>query len=318
MLARTRHTHAGSRSFTARATLVMLIAFVVATAAGTGTSSAAIWDPTPTPTPTATPTPTPNWQTALSSAKPGDVIVIPEGTFTLTQGRVQFSGADIYCNLVIPSGVTLKGSGIGKTILVGAGTTSCNVIGSIRTTGIAISDMTLMVDASRRGNTSQDGIKLEDVNGATITNVELRNFYIGTNCIGSRNVTYSGCIARDCELGIDVINLGSYTGTDNVLVKDCLATGCNQWGFGCYNDPNYGSDVHVSGVTFQNCDGHDNNTGLFGWYADSLTVTGGSFNNNHGDGVKLNTCRNYLVGGVTATGNPNGNFVYVGTCTPRT
>jgi hypothetical protein len=100
------------------------------------------------------------------------VIVVPEGTFTLTQGQVQYSGSDLYCNLVVPSGVTLKGSGIGKTILVGAGTTSCNVIGSVRTTGIAISEMTVMVDASRRDSTSQDGIKLEDVNGATVTNVE--------------------------------------------------------------------------------------------------------------------------------------------------
>jgi hypothetical protein len=41
---------------------------------------------------------------AISLAKPGDVVLVPEGTYTLRQV------------LEIPSGVTLRGAGIGKTI----------------------------------------------------------------------------------------------------------------------------------------------------------------------------------------------------------
>ncbi|HUD03818.1 MAG TPA: dockerin type I domain-containing protein [Patescibacteria group bacterium] len=260
-----------------------------------------------------TPAPDPNWQTSLANAQAGDVIVIPEGTYTLTQGQVQWPGGDLYCNLVIPSGVTLKGSGVGKTILVGGGTTSTNVIGSVSTTNIAISDMTIMVDISRKGSTSQDGIKMENVDGATVSNVELKYLYIASNIIGSRNVTYTNVHAIESQLGIDAINIATYTNTANVLIKDSTATGItNGWGFGTYDDTSQGSDVHVSGVTFQNDTATGNDTtGLFCHLSDGLTIIGGDYSNNTSEGVKLNTCLNYLVSGANATNNPSGNFVYI-------
>ena len=60
--------------------------------------------PTPTPTVTSTPTPTPTADpiALITAARPGDTVVVPDGTYTFST------------RLVLPNGVNVKGSGAGS------------------------------------------------------------------------------------------------------------------------------------------------------------------------------------------------------------
>lgn len=256
-------------------------------------------DPEPIPDPPSEPTPPspgdPNWQTALAAAKAGDVIVIPAGTHTLTAGQVL--GGDLFCNLAIPSGVTLRGQGKGKTTLVGAGTTSCNIIGSVRTTGITVADMSIRTE--RYGATSQDGLKLEGVDGALISSVDFQNLYIASNCIGSKNVKYVGCTDSRCKQGLSVCENMDWQGTDGVTIEDCVSLS----GFWLHRFST--QTARAKNVVYRRCtaSGVEAGSGFIAMNSDAITLEDCIANNNPSAGFYLADVKGYNLIRPQASGN---------------
>jgi len=88
----------------------------------------------------------PAFAAAINAAGSSGVVYAPAGTYNLIGGHT--IGGDLNCNISLPSGVSLRGDGPGQTVLIGSGTTSCNVVGAVGASGICVTDMTIRADAA--------------------------------------------------------------------------------------------------------------------------------------------------------------------------
>ncbi len=249
---------------------------------------------TPTPTATATPTPPPTNPTAtfnvmnygakadgvsddaaafaaaIKAAGTSGTVYAPSGTYNLVGDRVL--GGDLDCNIALTSGLTLRGDGIGKTVLVGNGTTSCNIVGAVDVSNVSVADMTIRADASRRNATMQDAVKFEGVRNALVQRVDVQNLYMAIAVYGCQQVTFDSCSgsynstafsALDISIGTTV-----YTGTSGITVSNCTATNNYGHGFRFYGLDRY---HRTSGFAISNCTASDN--GQDGFLFDYLTAS---------------------------------------------
>ena len=246
------------------------------------------------------------------AAAGGGTVYLPAGTYKLVQGTTIGSVRPLHCNIPVPSGVTVQGAGIGQTILKGEGISSCSVFGAVLQTNIGVKDLSISTPVAEHPDTGKDGIKLEGVTNSAVTNVYMENMYIATNCVGCRNITYTGCVAYKTVQAFSItLNAETeYATCGNIRLNDCEASYSDQCGF--YAFWNEGDNSHrVSAVSFRNCYAHDNtNTGFYSNWSRHCTWKGCRSVNNGSWGFYLERSKDYLVTGCRATGNQESGFAY--------
>ena len=149
-------------------------------------------------------------QTQFVLAEAGDVIDIPAGNYTLTKSLWLDQGQD----------VTIRGAGIGQTVLSFAGQTEGAE--GIKVTGgqrILIEELTVQ-------DAKGDAIKTQDVDGITFRNV--RTAWTGkpkkTNgAYGLYPVLCQNVLIEGCE-SVGASDAGIYVGqSKNIIVRNCTA-----------------------------------------------------------------------------------------------
>jgi hypothetical protein len=114
-------------------------------------------------------------RTLIDQAVPGDVIVIPAGTFTLTEA----AGG----SLLVAKTLTFQGAGADRTILVGTGTSRVLDVGVAPT--VAVSGVTIRSGRERTAGASGGGIR--NFGTLTLTSVLLAGNSAGGNGGGIHN-----------------------------------------------------------------------------------------------------------------------------------
>ena len=253
------------------------------------------------------------------AAAGGGTVYMPSGTYRFTGGKDLPTTADavMKVNIAVPTGVTLAGDGIGKTIIVDASPESgINCIGSM-SNNVGVRDLTVTVAVGEQPSTWKDGVKLAGVNGAAITNVRVENNYLGMNLIGCSNITLTGCTAYNARTGFMVDMQATFWTCNTVTFSYCEASHTNDpsggipYGFAIY--ANGGSDsVRLNNVTLDHCYSHDNeNGGIYSKWTNRLTVTNTRIENNEWGFYVINS-KDYYSSGNSATGNTNNALPYNG------
>ena len=225
-------------------------------------------------------------QAALISAEPGETILLPEGTFQLTEGL----SLDV-------DGVTLRGAGQDKTILDFSGQEGAGE-------GLLVtSDDVLLMDFAVR-NTKGDGIKskgadqiiyryltVEWTNGPDETNGAY-----GVYPVESKNVLVENVTVRAAS------DAGIYVGqSDNIIVRNSVV------------------EYNVAGIEIENSMNADvygnvarNNTGgILVFDLPDLPVTGGNSTRIFDNEIIENNTRNFAPAGNIVASVPSGTGVIV-------
>jgi predicted outer membrane repeat protein len=177
-------------------------------------------------------------RTLLMAAAPGDTILIPGCTITLTHGEMNFS-----------KNLTIEGAGPGKTILDGGGTSRIFAIGPAQPTAVTITGLTIRGGVVPPG-TSGGGLAVGLMGSVTLTNVLVTGNsapFLGGGIVnlGSLTIvdsTVSGNITAGS--GGAIRNFGALTLT-NVTVSGNTAAAT---GGGVYQDGS--NTISLTNVTF--------------------------------------------------------------------
>ena len=281
--------------------------------------------PNPTPKPTATPTPNPTptpphvivisppttsdaaayIQAALNGAPSGSTVQLPAGTFSLVADHV--IGGDLDCNLNVPDGVTIKGAGIGQTVLVGNGSTSCNVVAAVHASGITVSDMTIMAPVARRNATMQDGFKAEACKNVTIARVDTQNLYMAIAVYGCQQVTYDSCTGEYDSTAFSALDISIdttiYTGTSGITVTNCTASANYGHGFRFYG---LDASHRVTNFVVSGCSARNNGEdGFLLDYLSASSISSSTAANNGVNGFELCGTSGVTIDHCTASGQAN-------------
>ncbi|HYD89947.1 MAG TPA: parallel beta-helix domain-containing protein, partial [Flavobacterium sp.] len=149
-------------------------------------------------------------QEQLITAKPGDVIVIPEGKFTF-ENTLSLDGIE---------DITLKGQGMDKTILSFAGQTE-------GAEGLRVKDAdNFIIEDLAIEDSKGDGIKMQDCDGLIVRRIRVEwtngpdsaNGAYGIYPVSSKNILMEDCIARGAS------DAGIYLGqSENCILRRNLA-----------------------------------------------------------------------------------------------
>ncbi len=160
---------------------------------------------------------------ALAEARPGDTVVLPEGTFAQA--------------IKLPAGVSLRGAGYGKTIVDGGTQPAAVAIAggegsriedlAVRTKGSAA----VRVEGARqvtlrrlllRGGAL--GVQLKDVTGGRVENVIVADVLVGVSLGGVRRVVVANCtIAGASSIGLSVQGAEESAVFNNVVADAGIA-----------------------------------------------------------------------------------------------
>ncbi|MBA4227002.1 MAG: hypothetical protein C0456_10260 [Hyphomonas sp.] len=225
-------------------------------------------------------------QAALIAAKPGETIVLPEGTFQLIDGL----SLDV-------DGVTLRGAGQDKTILDFTGQEGAGE-------GLLVTsdDVTLMDFAVR--NTKGDGIKSKGADQIIYRYLTVEwtggpdetNGAYGVYPVESKNVLVENVTVRAAS------DAGIYVGqSDNIIVRNSVV------------------EYNVAGIEIENSMNADvygniarNNTGgILVFDLPDLPVTGGNSTRIFDNEISSNNTRNFAPAGNIVASVPSGTGVIV-------
>ena len=244
-------------------------------------------------------------QAALDAAPSGSTVQLPAGTFSLVADHV--IGGDLDCNLNIPNGVTLKGAGIGQTVLVGNGSISCNVVGAWDARNIAVSDLTIKADVTRRNATMQDGFKAEACKNVTIARVDTQNLYMAIAVYGCRQVTYDSCTGEYDSTAFSALDISIdttiYTGTSGITVTNCTASANYGHGFRFYG---LDASHRVTNFVVSGCSARNNGEdGFLLDYLSASSISSSTAANNGVNGFELCGTSGVTIDHCTASGQAN-------------
>jgi hypothetical protein len=292
-----------------------------------------------TPTPTSTPTPTPIAQNTYNvkdygakgdgvtddaqtirnvidkcATEGGGIVYIPSGTYKLVTGRDLPNTANAVMKVHIPlrSGCTVKGDGIGKTILLGnAPETGLSVMGASEN-NVAAQDLTSMIPVADKAATWKSGLKLVGITGGRFTNLRMENTGTASNAVGSDDLIYDHCISYNTKSGfmVDLQDEAPNTQIIGITFTDCESSyssgsGGSSHGFSAYIWDS--TDAwRVSRVKYIRCYAHDNeNTGFYTKWSYLMTYLD-CISNNNGWGFYAQYAKDYYYSGCTASGNAEG------------
>jgi parallel beta-helix repeat protein len=225
-------------------------------------------------------------QGALIAAKPGDTILMPEGTFALSDSL----SLDV-------EGVTLRGAGQDKTILDFA-----QQSGAGEGLLVTSDDVTLMDFAVR--DTKGDGIKSKGADRITYRYLTVEwsgepdetNGAYGVYPVESKDVLIENVTVRGAS------DAGIYVGqSSNIIVRNSIA------------------EFNVAGIEIENSTGADvygniarNNTGgILVFDLPNLPVMGGSTTRIFSNEILANNTRNFAPAGNIVAGVPSGTGVII-------
>ena len=117
----------------------------------------------------------------VAAAKPGSTVALPEGTFTIP-------------GLVVPAGVSVKGAGYAKTVLLVQGQVGLEVKGG---KGSTIADLTVQGAASA-------GVQIEDAQDATLARVRAVRCLTGIMIVGGQGLRMENCVGAENRTGLAV------------------------------------------------------------------------------------------------------------------
>lgn len=225
-------------------------------------------------------------QTALINAEPGSLLCMKAGTYSFV-GELSLSS----------DGVTIRGDGVGKTILDFSGqATGAN--------GIVITGDGVTIEALDVLNTPGDGVRASDVKDITFRDMvvgwdaaaSLDNGAYGLYPVGSTGVRIERCVvygARDA---------GIYVGqSTNILITDSEAHG-NVAGIEIENS----TDAEVT-----KCSAHDNTAGILVFNLPGLPVQDGKRAKIHENRIENNNLDNFAAAGTVVADVPPGTGMMV-------
>lgn len=225
-------------------------------------------------------------QTALIMAEPGEAIILPEGTFYLTEGL----SLDV-------DGVTLRGAGQGRTIL-----DFSNQEGSGEGLLVTSDDVTLMDFAVR--NTRGDGIKSKGADRITYRYLTVEwtagpdenNGAYGVYPVESRDVLVENVTVRGAS------DAGIYVGqSENIIVRNSVV------------------EYNVAGIEIENSKNADvygnlaryNTGGILVFDLPDLPVSDGHSTRIFDNEIVRNNTRNFAPAGNIVASVPSGTGVIV-------
>jgi parallel beta-helix repeat protein len=225
---------------------------------------------------------------AFVTAKPNSTIAFPAATYTFKNSL----------NLANVSGVTIKGAGVGKTILDFSTTTGSGE-GIVATS----TDSVLFVDFTAR-DTKGNGIKVIGSNGVTWRRVQT----IWTNPDGHTHGAYGvypvqsrNILIEDCEI-YGAADAGVYVGqSDHIVVRNNNVHG-NVAGIEIENS-SY-ANVHDNNA-------HDNVGGILVFNMPDLQVNEGGFNHVYNNTITTNDAVNFAARGSSVARVPGGTGAFV-------
>jgi parallel beta-helix repeat protein len=225
-------------------------------------------------------------QAALISAKPGDTIQMPEGTFSL----IDSLSLDV-------EGVTLRGAGEGKTVLDFAQQAGAGEGLLVTSDGVTLTDFTVR-------DTKGDGIKSKGADRIIYRFVtvewsgepEETNGAYGIYPVESKDVLVENVTVRGAS------DAGIYVGqSSNIIVRNSVV------------------EYNVAGIEIENSSGADvygniarNNTGgILVFDLPDLPVSGGNSTRIFSNQILANNTRNFAAAGNIVAGVPSGTGVII-------
>ena len=225
-------------------------------------------------------------QAALIAAAPGSTVILPAGTFSLTDGL----SLDI-------EGVTLRGAGQTETILDFSGQTGAGEGLLVTSAGVTLSDFTIR-------DTAGDGIKSKDADRITYRDLTVEwsggpdesNGAYGVYPVESRDVLIDGVTVRGAS------DAGIYVGqSENIIVRNSLA------------------ELNVAGIEIENSAHADvygntamhNAGGILVFDLPDLPVIGGNSTRIFDNDIRHNDTPNFAPPGNIVAGVPSGTGLIV-------
>lgn len=225
-------------------------------------------------------------QAALINAKPGDTILMPEGTFSL----IDSLSLDV-------EGVTLRGVGEGKTVLDFAQQAGAGEGLLVTSDGVTLTDFTVR-------DTKGDGIKSKGADRIIYRFVtvewsgepEENNGAYGIYPVESKDVLVENVTVRGAS------DAGIYVGqSSNIIVRNSVV------------------EYNVAGIEIENSSGADvygniarNNTGgILVFDLPDLPVSGGNSTRIFANQILANNTRNFAAAGNIVAGVPSGTGVII-------
>jgi len=225
-------------------------------------------------------------QAALISARPGDTIQMPEGTFSL----IDSLSLDV-------EGVTLRGAGEGKTVLDFAQQAGAGEGLLVTSDGVTLTDFTVR-------DTKGDGIKSKGADRIIYRHLtvewsgepEETNGAYGIYPVESKDVLVENVTVRGAS------DAGIYVGqSSNIIVRNSVV------------------EYNVAGIEIENSSGADvygniarNNTGgILVFDLPDLPVSGGNSTRIFSNQILANNTRNFAAAGNIVAGVPSGTGVII-------
>lgn len=226
-------------------------------------------------------------QEQLINAKEGDLIEIPEGTFEFTRS-ISLDGI---------SNVTIKGAGIGKTILSFKNQIEGAEGLKITANNVTITDLTVQ-------DTKGDAVKVQDSEGVTLRNVEVTwtngpdsaNGAYGIYPVSCKKVLIEGCRASCAS------DAGIYVGQSvDVIIRNCVAY------------------KNVAGIEIENCinaeayenEAYENSAGILLFDLPELPLKNGHHISLHHNIIRNNNYPNFSPLGNTVALIPSGTGILI-------
>jgi hypothetical protein len=257
----------------------------------------------------------PHIQAAVDAcfAAGGGVVYMPAGTYYVYDGDDAYYGgtARMKLSITLKTGVTLRGDGVGQTIIRSAGWSGVSAIGAMEATDFGVEHLSITFPVANQSTTNVDGIKLMQCSRGTLDSLYIENCYLGINYIGCSDIASINVDGYYCQTPFMVDMQQEFMTSDNLSFTTCTAhnaaNGGIPYGFAIYSDDG-GDTVRISNVTLTGCSSHDNaQGGLYSKWTNRLTVVDSFFTNNTGYGFYVVNTKDYWSEGNTATGNSGSN-----------
>ncbi|MFN7054849.1 parallel beta-helix domain-containing protein [Hyphomonas sp.] len=225
-------------------------------------------------------------QTALIAARPGEIILLPEGTFQLTEGL----SLDV-------EGVTLRGAGQGKTILDFSGQEGAGEGLLVTSDDVTLMDFAVI-------NTRGDGIKSKGADRITYRYLTVEwtngpdenNGAYGVYPVESRDVLVENVTVRGAS------DAGIYVGqSENIIVRNSVVE-YNVAGIEIENSMN--ADVYGNIARY-------NTGGILVFDLPDLPVSGGHSTRIFDNQITENNTRNFAPAGNIVASVPSGTGVII-------